>query len=245
MGLEAATYITQLQEAWPLGGDLRREGDDHFRLLKRVLKNTFPDMDGPILATPQMLNELPELGFAAFLVELLKHVVPTGAIIKWGGSIASIPEGYALCNGQTVTGYGVVPDLRNRFVVGAGDTYAVAATGGGTSYNTGESGAHTHDVTTGETTLTVNQIPILNFRTKGSFSSGGYDGGSNVFFRMVPGDPFNDTDVIENIGGGAAHSHPGGSTSEAAVHTHGITNVIPPYYALAYIIKTSSFVMPE
>jgi len=49
----------------------------------------------------------------------------SGGIILWSGSVVGIPSGYVLCDGNNGT-----PDLRNRFVVGAGDTYAVAASGG-------------------------------------------------------------------------------------------------------------------
>ena len=51
--------------------------------------------------------------------------VPNGAIIMWSGTVATIPDGFSLCDGSNGT-----PDLRNRFVVGAGSTYAVGATGG-------------------------------------------------------------------------------------------------------------------
>lgn len=49
--------------------------------------------------------------------------IPTGTIIIWSGSLAAIPTGYYLCNGSNGT-----PDLRDRFVVGAGNSYAVGAT---------------------------------------------------------------------------------------------------------------------
>jgi hypothetical protein len=51
--------------------------------------------------------------------------VPAGCILLWSGSIGSIPAGFVLCNGSNST-----PDLRDRFVVGAGSSYAVDATGG-------------------------------------------------------------------------------------------------------------------
>jgi hypothetical protein len=41
----------------------------------------------------------------------------------WSGAIASIPTGYVLCNGSNGT-----PDLRDKFVVGAGNSYVVGAT---------------------------------------------------------------------------------------------------------------------
>ena len=54
--------------------------------------------------------------------------VPTGAIMMWSGASNAIPTGWVLCDGTNST-----PDLRNRFVIGAGDTYAVGATGGGST----------------------------------------------------------------------------------------------------------------
>lgn len=52
-------------------------------------------------------------------------IVPVGGIIMWSGNVASIPTRWALCNGSNGT-----PDLRDRFIVGAGSTYAPGATGG-------------------------------------------------------------------------------------------------------------------
>ena len=51
--------------------------------------------------------------------------IPVGVITMWSGSIATIPFGWLLCNGSNGT-----PDLRNRFIVGAGNSYNVGATGG-------------------------------------------------------------------------------------------------------------------
>jgi len=45
MGLESATYIEDLVVTNPPGNDLRSQGDDHIRLIKQVLKNTFPGAD--------------------------------------------------------------------------------------------------------------------------------------------------------------------------------------------------------
>ena len=55
--------------------------------------------------------------------------IPSGGIIMWSGSIASIPSGWALCNGDNNT-----PDLRDRFIVGAGSSYGVDETGGTASH---------------------------------------------------------------------------------------------------------------
>lgn len=42
MGLEAATYVADLNTSNPASSDLRSQGDDHLRLIKTVLQNTFP-----------------------------------------------------------------------------------------------------------------------------------------------------------------------------------------------------------
>jgi microcystin-dependent protein len=78
---------------------------------------------------------------------------PSGGIIMWSGSIANIPSGWLLCNGSSGT-----PDLRDRFVVGAGSTYAVNATGGATTVtlSTTNLPSHTHSISASGTTSATN-----------------------------------------------------------------------------------------
>lgn len=72
-------------------------------------------------------------------------MLPTGIITLWFGSIASIPSGWTLCDGTAGT-----PDLRNRFLVGAGDTYAVNDNGGAVNHNHGFTGdGHDHNIGVG------------------------------------------------------------------------------------------------
>ena len=70
--------------------------------------------------------------------------VPIGIVAKWSGSIASIPAPWQLCDGTNGT-----EDLRDKFIVGAGNTYAVGATGG----------EAVSTITVGGTTLSLAQIP--------------------------------------------------------------------------------------
>ena len=63
--------------------------------------------------------------------------VPAGGIIMWSGSIGSIPSGYYLCDGTNGT-----PNLKDSFVVGAGNTYSVGNTGGFTSSVTSSVGTN-------------------------------------------------------------------------------------------------------
>ena len=51
--------------------------------------------------------------------------IPSGVIMMWSGAVNAIPTGFVLCNGSNST-----PDLRDRFVVGAGNSYSVGDNGG-------------------------------------------------------------------------------------------------------------------
>lgn len=59
MALEVATYINQLNTANPVGSDPLAQADDHLRLIKTTIKNTFPNIDGPLTVTDDVLNALP------------------------------------------------------------------------------------------------------------------------------------------------------------------------------------------
>ena len=79
--------------------------------------------------------------------------VPKNGVIMWSGSIATIPNGWALCNGQTIGGI-TTPDLRNKFIVCADadvggvakstiETSAKQTGGAATHVHTGPSHTHT------------------------------------------------------------------------------------------------------
>jgi microcystin-dependent protein len=164
--------------------------------------------------------------------------VPTGVILLWSGAVGDIPSGWALCNGANST-----PDLRDRFVVGAGTTYAVGNTGGSATHtltaaempshthtnpDTGSGGSHTHDTISNHThTVLVEAggstemsggspfaVALYSLQNKTSSSAGGHT----------------------HTNTGTAHTHTVGATGSA-----GSSNAHenrPPYYALCYIMKT-------
>lgn len=69
----------------------------------------------------------------------------SGFIALWFGSIASIPAGFVLCDGNNGT-----PDLRDKFVVGAGDTYNPDDTGGSVLHQHDFTGdGHSHGISGG------------------------------------------------------------------------------------------------
>jgi hypothetical protein len=67
-------------------------------------------------------------------------LIPYGTIVLWYGSAAAVPGGWRICDGT-----GGTPDLRDRFVVGTGPTYAQGTTGGAATINLAHS--HTADGT--------------------------------------------------------------------------------------------------
>ncbi len=66
-------------------------------------------------------------------------------IALWSGAIVDIPPSWHLCDGSAGT-----PDLRNRFIVGAGDTYDPGNTGGNDAQTHDFTGdGHTHSLAAG------------------------------------------------------------------------------------------------
>lgn len=149
--------------------------------------------------------------------------VPIGGIILWSGSVASIPSGWALCNGSNGT-----PDLRNRFVVGAGSTYSPGNTGG-----------------LDKVTLSLAEMPS-HFHQIGVMVA---KWGDNADRRNFP--DFNSTSYPDgDYGSDIARwrtRYQGGSTNYTSAgpsngRTQGTTTAHenrPPYYALAYIMRIS------
>jgi hypothetical protein len=188
-------------------------------------------------------------------------LVPTGMIAMWSGTVNQVPAGWALCDGsvQTLVNGGSIttPDLRSKFVVGAGNVYSVGQTGGTDS--------HDHTVWTGGTALSPDQMPThshsvndpshghgisdpghvhsldpLIMRWGGNIWVAGNSGtrAESIYTAGISGTGSSGTGIgiyaaytgisINNAGSGNAHAH------DAACNT---VNHLPPYYALAYIIK--------
>ena len=189
--------------------------------------------------------------------------IPSGGIIMWSGNISAIPSGWYLCDGNNST-----PDLRNRFVVGAhsdgadsewpnlapddtggsnvsslpSHTHSFSGSSGNTdlgshkhgsgTYSAGSGGSHVHNMTIGsgsDDNDSDNQrirayYPSQNDQT---FSGGIQSAGSHS--HSVSGDSSN-----KDLG---SHSH---SVSGTIGNTGSAGNKsnLPPYYALAYIMKS-------
>ena len=159
--------------------------------------------------------------------------IPVGGIIMWSGTIASIPSGWALCDGTNST-----PNLTDKFIVGAGNTYSTGSTGGSTT--------HDHGGVGGNTTLSVTQIPshahsykdsyYIEVNNPGTGAGGAIHGVDYVGPTKYKGSGDSDGDnsfvyyrngTTEYRGNGSFHNHSISSD-----------NHLPPYFALAYIMYT-------
>jgi hypothetical protein len=144
--------------------------------------------------------------------------LPTGCILLWSGSIGSIPAGFALCNGLNGT-----PDLRNRFIVGAGSTYAVDATGGAADAVVV---SHTHTATS------VVTDPGHNHNAYGHADNYSISGGGGQSIVSATSPPSQNVPTASNTTGITV------ATTNASSSVSGTNANLPPYYALCYIIKT-------
>jgi hypothetical protein len=154
-----------------------------------------------------------------------------GMIMLWSGSIGTIPTGWHLCDGTAGT-----PNLRDRFIVGAGSAYAVGATGGATTdaITTSVGGGHDHGAATGSHALTTAEMPAHTHEVGARGSNASSNSEPKDFIDDYPGSGSNV--VSSSTGGGAGHTH---TITAEPNHSHTATvDTVPPYYALAYIMFT-------
>lgn len=141
-------------------------------------------------------------------------IIPSGLIMMYYGN--SIPDGWALCDGTNGT-----PDLRNRFIIGAGDIYNSGDTGGETSH------AHKYK---------ISYRPYYGALV-------GNDNDAIQAYDYESGNWVNSTQISA---GESTRSNNGilqGQWSETTPLTEqaegksSVTSNMPPYYALCYIMK--------
>lgn len=156
------------------------------------------------------------------------NVLPKGIIMLWSGSSASIPFGWALCNGATV-GSLVTPDLRDKFLVGAGTTYVVGATGGSANAVVV---SHTHTNSVSSAADHSHPSGIRSEASSAAFYGAPYTAPSGNCLDHIA----TDTTFSNYTLPAGAHTH------TVTVDTAGVSGTnanLPPYYALCYIIKTT------
>ena len=155
-----------------------------------------------------------QLATTAFVAQ---NAILTGMIVMWSGAVSTIPTGYALCDGSNST-----PDLRDGFVMCAGTTHAVNATGGSANSVVV---SHNHSASTN----------TVGNHTHGSVTKNSLKGpGDGV--KWLKAQYYGESVMNSgSTGGGGSHAH---SVTVNSKGESGAGKNIPPYYALAFIMKT-------
>jgi hypothetical protein len=169
-------------------------------------------------ATPSVSDDSTKFATTAFV----RDIIPTGVIVMWSGTIATIPTGWFLCDGSNST-----PDLRSRFIIGANaDDAGVAKTNvtGSATQSGGTKDAivvsHTHTATVTDPGHTHQYKQTGNSTGTSSFSRTGL---TSAFT--------NANDLIEP-------STTGVTVANSTEGSSGTNQNLPPYYALAFIMKS-------
>ena len=164
--------------------------------------------------------------------------VPIGGILPFTGTFGGtgnrfpIPLGssepllsFCLCDGTTTNGL-PVPDLRGRMILGASDAHPAGSTGG--------SATHTHSLsgTVGATTLTAAQMPDHKHKDADLWASSGYSKSNRYMNCDINTGKSSPDRYTDTAGGSQAHTH-------ALSGESGSANSLPPYYALAMIMRIS------
>jgi len=185
------------EEPLTIKGDLDIQGG--------MTLNSEPGTSGQFLMSAGP-GETPQWGSAT-----IPDAFSPGMIILWSGLTSTIPTGWALCNGADGT-----PNLTDRFVIGAGNTYGVNQTGG---YKDAQLLSHTH---TGSTNTTGAHTHTTTAAVASSQ-------------RIGPGNPTGlATTGASSTGSAGNHKHTFTTDSSGVTGTN---RNLPPYYALAYIIR--------
>ncbi len=141
--------------------------------------------------------------------------IPAGMISLWYGAIGSVPTGWYLCDGSNGT-----PDLRDRFIVGAGSTYSVSQTGGSADSIVV---SHTHTASSTSSVTDPGHLHSVELSGSSGGSTYGRTGGSST----------------PNVNTGTSTTGITVATS-TTVNSTGVSGTnanLPPYYALAYVMK--------
>jgi microcystin-dependent protein len=133
--------------------------------------------------------------------------IPVGGIVIWNGTVANIPDGWALCDGRTSNGR-KTPNLTDRFILGAGGKYTVDKTGGAATV-----------------TLELKHIPphTHDYKFKGADLALAWKNNNNFYDSTGHYSKNDRTKTTESAGG---------QNGKTVAHENR-----PPYFALCYIMR--------
>jgi len=170
----------------------------------------------------QKLDVNGNLTVSGKIKEYNNDLLPRGVIVMWSGTLASIPAGWALCDGKSYTAPNgdsvTTPDLRNRFILSSSAGENPGGIGGSHSItlSTSQLPAHTH---TGTTAGAGGHSHTLDLKGVGRFGGGEGTWGSGA------------SQSTSAIGD---HSH---AFTTASTGSGSLIDIRPSYYKLAFIMK--------
>jgi len=177
----------------------------------------------PTAPTASAGTNTTQLATTAFV---LANAIPSGLISMWSGTIATIPSGWVLCNGSNGT-----PDLRNRFIIGAhSDTTGVAYTTI-TGSNT-QTGGTKDAIVVSHTHTATSSVSDPGHRHNMAMFVGSGSGFASIQAPDGPAPTYTNNYMQTATTGITV------STSISTEGSSGTNQNLPPYYALAFIMKT-------
>lgn len=231
MALDNASYVGGLNPTIPTNNDPVTEGAGQIRAVKEALTNTFPNVNGIVDATADELNALTNQ----------PNTFVQGMIMPFAS--ATIPSGWALCDGSTVNGF-VTPDLRGLFLKGYDERTSEQA--GTVTGNTNNEVNVAQHLTVDEHVLGVTELPEHKHSYKDIYypedKAKLIDEGATTYEDLPPGynggvgsnSTDDDNNAVlyleretDNEGGGQGHSH--GISDSSAM------NIQPEAYVIRYI----------
>lgn len=171
--------------------------------------------------TPTISDDSTKIATTAFV----RDIVPSGVIVMWSGSVATIPGGWYLCDGTNST-----PDLRDRFIIGARQDDSGTAKTNVTGSLTQTGGSKDAIVVSHTHTATVTDPGHAHAFV------GGDNAGSNYY--TAQGARLGTGNLYTSPAGVSVQSNTTGiSVSNSTTGSSGTNANLPPYYALAFIMK--------
>lgn len=214
MAIDNGNYIAGMNINIPAPTDPRYEGADQIKAVKRMVQESFPNIDGEVTATVAELNKMTDGTQGRFI----------GETTMFQGLIEDIPVGWVLSDGTIQNGFQTV-DLRDKFIMGYNDLTDVSqpnrSTGGDNHPDLTE-----HLVSEPHTLVEAEIPPHKHPLPYAETGSGGGGTGPDVLGASGA--------ETEEVGGGQAHSH--GLTAVTDDETVPTFDNRPEYVVLAFIV---------
>jgi microcystin-dependent protein len=168
--------------------------------------------------------------------ELMMPGIPEGSIIMWSGVVDG--NGHPLVDGTPDTNWYIcngangTPDLRNRFLIGAGGSYSIGDTGGSTSSTLTEDNlpSHNHSISATTDDAGLHVHTYYNWAANWNVVNAALIGGPYAVTVNLSG---NNIESLTDLQPDHWHNVSGTTSSVGNGQSF---SIMPPYYALAFIM---------